>query len=161
MHTAVNPLAGEEHLKEVIQQLQLMGEVVYVKAELSDLVILEPNWLTKSVLGHLLSPEFASKSRVTGAYSPTDFQFAAPEWDALEMLPVLEALAVCAQCQSDGAIEYEFPCFNALSAEPDSLWPRDVGAEFGRHIVYGGVMLKSRWARVRTVLRLSLGEGTL
>ena len=27
MHTAVNPLAGEEHLKEVIQQLQLMGEV--------------------------------------------------------------------------------------------------------------------------------------
>ena len=39
-----------------------------------------------------------------GAYSPTEFQFAAPEWDALEMLPVLDALAVCAQCQSDGAI---------------------------------------------------------
>ena len=48
---------------------------------------------TQSVLGHLLSPEFVAKSRVTGAYSPTDFQFAAPEWDALEMLPVLEALA--------------------------------------------------------------------
>ena len=48
---SVNPLAADDHLKEVIQQLQLMGEVVYVKAELSDLVILEPNWLTKSVLG--------------------------------------------------------------------------------------------------------------
>ena len=100
------------------------------------------------VLGHLLSPEFVSKSRVTGAYSPTDFQFAAPEWDAPEMLPVLEALAVCAQCQSDGTIEYEFPCFNVLSADPDSLWPRDVGAEFGAHIVYGGVMLKARWVRL-------------
>ena len=148
---SVNPLAADDHLKEVIQQLQLMGEVVYVKAELSDLVILEPNWLTKSVLGHLLSPEFVSKSRVTGAYSPTDFQFAAPEWDALEMLPVLEALAVCAQCQCDGAIEYEFPCFNVLSADPDSLWPRDVGAEFGRLTVYGGVMLKARWVTLHKV----------
>ena len=27
LHLVVNPLAGEEHLKEVIQQLQLMGEV--------------------------------------------------------------------------------------------------------------------------------------
>ena len=31
MHTAVNPLAGEEHLKEVIQQLQLMGEVAFLQ----------------------------------------------------------------------------------------------------------------------------------
>ena len=44
---SVNPLAADDHLKEVIQQLQLMGEVVYVKAELSDLVVIEPNWLTK------------------------------------------------------------------------------------------------------------------
>ena len=97
----------------------------------------------QSVVGHLLSPEFVAKSRVTGVYSPTDFQFAAPEWDALEMLPVLEALAVCAQCQSDGAIEYEFPCFNVLSADPESLWPRDVAAEFGHQVVYGGVQLKA------------------
>ena len=26
LHNVVNPLAGEEHLKEVIQQLQLMGD---------------------------------------------------------------------------------------------------------------------------------------
>ena len=47
---SVNPLAADDHLKEVIQQLQLMGEVVYVKAELSDLVVIEPNWLTKGAL---------------------------------------------------------------------------------------------------------------
>ena len=27
----VNPLAADDHMKEVIQQLQLMGEVIYVK----------------------------------------------------------------------------------------------------------------------------------
>ena len=143
---SINPLAADDHLKEVIQQLQLMGEVVYVKAELSDLVVLEPNWLTKAVLGHLLSPEFVQKSRVTGAYSPDDFQFAAPEWEALELLPVLESLGVCTQCQSDGVIEYEFPCYNVLSADPESLWPGpgDVEGEFGQEIVYGGVELKAR-----------------
>ena len=27
----INPLAADDHMKEVIQQLQLMGEVIYVK----------------------------------------------------------------------------------------------------------------------------------
>ena len=27
----MNPLAADDHMKEVIQQLQLMGEVIYVK----------------------------------------------------------------------------------------------------------------------------------
>lgn len=29
VHCNVNPLAGEEHMKELIQQLQLMGEVCF------------------------------------------------------------------------------------------------------------------------------------
>jgi death-associated protein kinase len=59
MHTAVNPLAGEEHLKEVIQQLQLMGEVVYLKCDAGDdLIILDPKWLCGTLSGLVLSPEF-------------------------------------------------------------------------------------------------------
>ena len=59
LHTAVNPLAGEEHLKEVIQQLQLMGEVVYLKSELGDdLIVLDPKWVCSTLCGQLLSPEF-------------------------------------------------------------------------------------------------------
>ncbi len=27
----INPLAADDHMKEVIQQLQLMGEVIYLK----------------------------------------------------------------------------------------------------------------------------------
>ena len=33
----INPLAADDHMKEVIQQLQLMGEVIYVKGRTSRL----------------------------------------------------------------------------------------------------------------------------
>ena len=58
LHMVVNPLAGEEHLKEVIQQLQLMGEVVYLKSDSTDLIVLQPKWLCGVLCGSLLSPEF-------------------------------------------------------------------------------------------------------
>ena len=113
----VNPLSADDHLKEVIQQLQLMGEVVipthtchslqgfhcnllqviYVKGELCDLIVLDPQWLTQSVCGQLLSREFLKKSRVTGCYSLEDFQLAAPTWDSIELLPILESLGMCTQ----------------------------------------------------------------
>ena len=67
-HQQVNPLAGEEHLREVVQQLQLMGEVVYLKAEAQDLVVIDPAWLTTRQLGHLLSLEYSQQARVTGEF---------------------------------------------------------------------------------------------
>ena len=75
----VNPLAADDHLKEVIQQLQLMGEVIYLKGELSDLIVLDPCWLTQSVCGELLSADFFARSASTfaakgGSYSLNEFQ---------------------------------------------------------------------------------------
>ncbi len=126
-----------------------VDQVIYIKADgVSDLVVLEPCWLTKSVLGHLLSPEFVAKSRVTGVYSPTDFQMSEPTWDAVEILPVLEALGVCTQCVSDTDVEYEFPCYNALSADPRSLWPDDEESGFAGDVVHGGVLIKSVYTRL-------------
>ena len=58
LRETVNPLAGEEHLKEVVQQLQLMGEVVYVKSDQEDIIVLDPKWLCSTVCGTLLSPQF-------------------------------------------------------------------------------------------------------
>ena len=55
LHEVVNPLAGDEHLKEVIQQLQLMGEVVYLKSESADLICLCPQWLCSTLCGQVLS----------------------------------------------------------------------------------------------------------
>lgn len=51
---------------QVVQQLQLMGEVVYLKAEAQDLVVLDPAWLTHQQIGHLLSTQYAAHARVTG-----------------------------------------------------------------------------------------------
>lgn len=50
----------------MVQQLQLMGEVVYLKAEAQDLVVLDPAWLTHQQIGHLLSTQYAAHARVTG-----------------------------------------------------------------------------------------------
>jgi hypothetical protein len=43
------------NLQEVIQQLQLMGEVVYLKTEAADLICLCPKWLCSTLCGYLLS----------------------------------------------------------------------------------------------------------
>ena len=51
MHTAVNPLAGEEHLKEVIQQLQLMGEVslIIIIIIITIIILITFRWCTSNV----------------------------------------------------------------------------------------------------------------
>lgn len=66
VHERVNCLAGDEHLKEVVTQLQLLGEIVYLKAGAQDLVILDPPWLTTKQIGLLLSKEYSLHARVTG-----------------------------------------------------------------------------------------------
>lgn len=50
----------------MVQQLQLMGEVVYLKADAQDLVVLDPAWLTHQQIGNLLSTQYAMQARVTG-----------------------------------------------------------------------------------------------
>ena len=66
-HRVVNPLAGDEHLKEVIQQLQLMGEVVYLKCEQEGLIILNHKWLFSTVCGLLLFDEFRNNALMSGS----------------------------------------------------------------------------------------------
>ena len=97
LHLVVNPLAGDEHLKEVIQQLQLMGEVVYLKCEQEDLIILNPKWLCSTVCGLLLSDEFRNNALVSGSYTREEFQLALPEYEARDILRVLSALGICIQ----------------------------------------------------------------
>ncbi|GBN38940.1 Death-associated protein kinase dapk-1 [Araneus ventricosus] len=88
VHSEVNPLAGEEHMKELIQQLQIMGEAVYLACENDDVVILDPTWLCVTILGFLLSQENLEQSRVTGIYSGDDIQLLYPEADGQKLLKV-------------------------------------------------------------------------
>ena len=165
LHMAVNPLAGEEHLKEVIQQLQLMGEVVYLKCEEVDLIVLQPSWLCGSLCGSLLSPEFKKSGRLTGRLTKEEFQLACPEFEAKDVLLVLAALGVCTELtDSAGPERFEFPCFNSTDCT-ESEASRDPEAE--ALCQYGGVILRAgphtsphlvsiMWLRVQIQLRRSV-----
>lgn len=123
VHIQVNPLAGEEHMQELIHQLQLMGEVLYIKAGNEDMVVLNPKWLCGSVIGELLSQEQLQQARVTGCYTVDDFQLKFPDTDSVDLLQVLENLKMCTQCDNDGDVEYEFPCYNFVETL-DGLWDK-------------------------------------
>lgn len=134
----VNPLAGEDHLKTLIQQLQLMGEVIYLETDAEqDLVILNPKWLCNDTVGNLLSHEKLSHCRQTGCFTVDDFQMTYPDADALDLLQVLQALELCLQCENDGDIEYEFPCLNFVERLM-GLWDKNSIVD----PVYGGVRLQ-------------------
>ncbi|XP_065333506.1 death-associated protein kinase 1-like isoform X1 [Cloeon dipterum] len=131
----VNPLTGEEHLKELLHQLCYMGEALWLRE--SGLVFLCVRWLGNELLGQLLSPEFMAAARVTGCYTPLDFNSAFPQpADPNLVLHVLEALDCCVQCDNDGEIEYEFPCLNFMETI-DGLWdpadPRYVDGVYCGH----------------------------
>ncbi|XP_046679554.1 death-associated protein kinase dapk-1-like [Homalodisca vitripennis] len=140
----VNPLADQKHFSELLTQLQHMGEVIYLKSAEGclhpDLLVLSPQWLCGPVLGQLLSIDFVAHARITGCYTVEDFQAAFPQTDALGLLRVLETMQLCIECEVDGDLEYEFPCYNLVEAL-EGLWeendPRYRGA------VYGGVRLHS------------------
>ncbi|XP_064461428.1 death-associated protein kinase 1-like isoform X2 [Ornithodoros turicata] len=160
VHIQVNPLAGEEHMRELIHQLQLMGEVLYIKAGNEDMVVLNPKWLCGSVIGELLSQEQLEQARVTGCYTVEDFQLKFPETDSVDVLQVLENLKMCTQCDNDGDVEYEFPCYNFVETL-DGLWdktdPRYInGVYCGVHVLPFDDfphMLASIFPRIQVQLR--------
>ncbi|KAK2175663.1 hypothetical protein NP493_714g01011 [Ridgeia piscesae] len=121
----VNLLTSEEHLKELMCQLQLIGEVIYIETESQkDLVVLNPKWLCSGVIGQLLSHDYMQRSRPTGCFSVDDFQLLFADCEASELLQVLEALDMCVRCENDGDVEYEFPCLNFIE-RLHGLWDRD------------------------------------
>uniref|UniRef100_A0A023EZ51 Putative serine/threonine protein kinase n=1 Tax=Triatoma infestans TaxID=30076 RepID=A0A023EZ51_TRIIF len=132
----VNPLASSDHFQMLFTQLEQMGEIILI----GDLIVLSPSWLCGQVLGQLLSVDFITHARITGCYTVDDFQVAFPEADAMAMLEVLEALQLCIQCENDGELEYEFPCYN-LVERLDGLWE----SSDNRYAdgAYGGVRLKT------------------
>uniref|UniRef100_A0A1B6DYK5 Roc domain-containing protein n=2 Tax=Clastoptera arizonana TaxID=38151 RepID=A0A1B6DYK5_9HEMI len=138
----INPLAGEENFRELLTQLQHMGEIVYLKSCIHpDLLVITPSWLCGQVIGQLLSIDFLAHARITGCYTVDDFQAAFPQVDAMAMLQVLETLQLCIQCENDGELEYEFPCYNLVETL-EGLWEEN-DPRYRGDGCYGGVRLYS------------------
>jgi death-associated protein kinase len=117
----VNPLASDEHLKEIIQQLQLMGEVIYIQSDQNqDLVCLDPQWLCNSILGTFFSHERFNGKKLNGCFKLDELAaiFADICPDVKRLKDILVALDLC--CELDNS-EYEFPSLN-FQETVSSLW---------------------------------------
>uniref|UniRef100_A0A158P882 Non-specific serine/threonine protein kinase n=1 Tax=Angiostrongylus cantonensis TaxID=6313 RepID=A0A158P882_ANGCA len=165
VRTDVNPLTGEAHCRQLIQQLQLIGEVVYLRDETAemDYVVLNPEWLGTHIIGQLLSAEFLSRCRINGTYSLEHFAPIFPEIPELsDLLRMLNVLQLCAPAEPDSEETFEFPAFILLS-EPSDVWIRNKST-----YVYGGVRvypmrgmersLQSTFPRIQVALRRSMHD---
>lgn len=72
-------------------------------------------WFCGQLLAELLSSQFISHARVTGVYSPDDFQAIFNCCEALDLLQLLEALHFCLQvimsCEKTNECCYISSCF--------------------------------------------------
>lgn len=116
---SINPLASDEHLKELIQQLNLMGEIVYLDC---DLICYQPEWLCQHLLGNLFAYERYScvkSSNLNGIYSMDElneiFQHISPNTQLLK--DIFVSFDLCAEWENDksGELLYEFAALNFLS----------------------------------------------
>ncbi|GMT01781.1 hypothetical protein PENTCL1PPCAC_23955 [Pristionchus entomophagus] len=161
----INPLAGESHCRQLIQQLQLIGEVVYLRDDTAemDFVVLNAEWLGTHIIGQLLSAEFLSKCRLSGCYTIDQFEPIYSEIpDFADLFQILDTLQLCAPLECDDETSWEFPAF--IQIEP----PKDVWAKDRPTFSYGGVRvlpmrgmersLQSTFPRIQVALRRSMHD---
>ncbi|XP_074599788.1 death-associated protein kinase 1-like isoform X2 [Brevipalpus obovatus] len=133
----INPLASENHVRDVIRSLQFTGDLYYVKSKQEqehDLIVLCPKWLTNHVIGNLLNTDQVMRSPISGRYSVDEIQELFPSIDALDLLQVLENLSLCIQTQESGAdFEYEFACFIKQERPDNDIIQLNNGYNEARH----------------------------
>jgi death-associated protein kinase len=162
IRTDLNPLTSDSHCRQLIQQLQLIGEVVYLRDEASELdyVVLSPEWLGTHILGTLLSAQFLSSCRPDGCYASEQLTPIFPEITETDLLlRMLDTLQICAPIDDS---RFEFPGFIFTEA-PKDIWLRN-----RPNFVYGGLRilpmrgmersLQSTFARLQVAIRRSMND---
>lgn len=176
IRSQINPLSSEEHCKELVQQLEIMGEIIFLKANTAnnyDLLVLNPKWLNCDIVGTLLlmkdDPNYMlglNKTKIMGMYSIDEFQEKFTDVDALDLLQLLESLSICTANDHSGDIEYEFPCF-ILNGDLEEILDR---FQYQDNCAYHGIMfhceksvptgllLTSQFPRLQANLRSELRQ---
>ncbi|KAL1488880.1 hypothetical protein ABEB36_014673 [Hypothenemus hampei] len=130
----INLLASDEHIQEMLNQLQLMGEVHCI----NHLVVLNVPWLGSQLIGELLSHHFISHAREIGVYTAEDFQSSYTQCESASVLELLESMDLCVQCDVDGEIEFEFPIY--IQTETlKGLWEPNDTRYSSRNATFGGL----------------------
>ncbi|XP_077200720.1 death-associated protein kinase 1 [Paroedura picta] len=133
----LNPLANEDDLRHIAQQLHSIGEINIIQSEtVQDVVLLDPRWLCSNVLGKLLSVENPKAlHHYRGRYTIEDIQRLIPDSDIEELIQILDAMDICARDLSSGTM-IDIPAL----IKTDSLH-RSWADEEDEVMIYGGVRI--------------------
>lgn len=144
---SINPLASDDHLNELVQQLQLMGEIVYIEGSCAenDMICYQPEWLCNKILGRLFSHQryFNVKpENLNGIYRLSEIKeiYADLCTNVNLLKDIFIAFDLCAECEHafvNGDLCYEFAALNFLS-EPLPLAFRVI-----KHVASNSVKQKS------------------
>ena len=127
----INPLASDEHLNELLQQLKLMGEIVFLEYsqmnESDHMICFQPEWLCGRILGNLYSYDRyfnVSPNNLNGMYTLKDLEIIYTNicTNTRLLKDIFIALDLCTEMNNEvtGVPMYEFPSLNFLS-EPMPL----------------------------------------
>uniref|UniRef100_A0A803XRS3 Death domain-containing protein n=1 Tax=Meleagris gallopavo TaxID=9103 RepID=A0A803XRS3_MELGA len=133
----LNPLANEDDLRHIAQQLHSIGEINIMQSEtVQDVVLLDPRWLCSNVLGKILSIENPKAlHHYRGRYTIEDIQRLVTDSDVEELIQILDAMDICARDLSSGAM-VDIPAL----IKTDNLhrsWTEDEDEV----LIYGGVRI--------------------
>jgi death-associated protein kinase len=135
----VNPLVSEEVMKSVASALHDMGEIIFInKGLLTNLVILDPAWLGRDILGPALTPDKSLRPHlndksVTGRVTLSDMQSLYGDLDSVSVARIFQHFELCS-CSEETT--YEFPCL--MRMEPlYGLWVKDPNFS-----IYAGLYLE-------------------
>ncbi|XP_072453059.1 death-associated protein kinase 1 isoform X2 [Notamacropus eugenii] len=133
----LNPLANEEDLRHIAQQLHSTGEINIMQSEtVQDVILLDPRWLCTNVLGKLLSVETPKAlHHYRGRYTMEDIQRLVPDSDIEELIQILDAMDICARDLSSGTM-VDIPAL----IKTDNLH-RSWTDEEDEVMIYGGVRI--------------------
>uniref|UniRef100_A0A4X2KIF8 Death-associated protein kinase 1 n=1 Tax=Vombatus ursinus TaxID=29139 RepID=A0A4X2KIF8_VOMUR len=133
----LNPLANEEDLRRIAQQLHSTGEINIMQSEtVQDVILLDPRWLCTNVLGKLLSVETPKAlHHYRGRYTMEDIQRLVPDSDVEELIQILDAMDICARDLSSGTM-VDIPAL----IKTDNLH-RSWTDEEDEVMIYGGVRI--------------------
>ncbi|XP_030323506.1 death-associated protein kinase 1 isoform X5 [Calypte anna] len=133
----LNPLASEDDLRNIAQQLHSIGEINIMQSEtVQDVVLLDPRWLCSNVLGKILSVENPKAlHHYRGRYTIEDIQRLVTDSDVEELIQILDAMDICARDLSSGTM-VDIPAL----IKTDNLH-RSWTDEEDEVLIYGGVRI--------------------
>lgn len=129
IRSKVNLLATDEHISELIRQLQLSGEIIYLQTnpDNEDIIVINPRWLCVDVLGTLMAHERIEDAPANGRLTLEYVRLLFADCEVTNIAALLEVLHLCVGCQVNDEILLDCPFLNALekpeiTQSPDSVF---------------------------------------